>query len=320
MKVFTKTSLKSSLTTSLVWFVMCVLLCGWMTLFNFGGENITHNQIEFQKLLESKRSNLATEALTRARDAVDAAYKRDTISLGHRNAAETERANRERERYNVLSLNETQRHNLATESFSLQQLGETSRHNIALENEQSRANQASETLRREQNAEQKRSNIAQERIKQEALGETSRANRAQEALAYDRNVEQRRSNLANEQLTGERNFISLNSLAESQRANRAQEALRSQQLAQERELKERELADRYFWQDKVNQVIDNLFGGNYNETAKQVKTAAETGISILKGLGQEAGSKIQEGQGRYTNFLFDLTRGLLQPPQSIRIK
>lgn len=126
---------------------------------------MTHNQIEYWKLEESKRSNRANET--------------------------------ENKRHNVASEGETYRHNYATE-------GETNRHNTTTElidmskyYESVRSNRANEALTSERNsiergklAETIRSNQASEAVRQGTLNETVRHNKASEALGlYDTTVD-----------------------------------------------------------------------------------------------------------------------------------
>lgn len=158
---------------------------------------MTKNQIEYAKLLETNRANLAQEELTRKRDT-------GQLELGHLNLGETRRSNMAREV-------ETAQHNRATESLDSSKLGETSRHNAqqeALEamklSENSRHNRAQEVValqeadtRRAGVDETRRSNLAKE-------AETQRSNLARE-------IETQRSNVARE--------------TETNRSNTAQEAL-----------------------------------------------------------------------------------------------
>lgn len=173
---------------------------------------MTKNQIEYLKLREQQRSNLANEALTEKRDTT-------TRELGFANLGETNRHNLATERHNTLVLGETQRHNYAQEAHNAAVLDETSRHNLAMEahneriaTEQERSNRANESIKlgglsleasklfeqqrhsRVTEAEQERSNRARE-------SETSRSNRVREA-------ETRRSNIANEQENKRRNLAS----------------------------------------------------------------------------------------------------------------
>lgn len=120
---------------------------------------MTHNQIEYWKLEESKRSNRANET--------------------------------ENKRHNVASEGETYRHNYATE-------GETNRHNTTTElidmskyYESVRSNRANEALIGEKNdiergklAETVRSNKATEAVRRGTLKETVRHNKTSENLGF----------------------------------------------------------------------------------------------------------------------------------------
>lgn len=108
---------------------------------------MTHNQIEYWKLQESKRNNLATERETRRHNVVG--------------EGETYRSNVAKETISAGTLAENTRHNKASES-------ETYRHNAAAENETTRSNRARE-------AETWRSNLAKE-------AENYRSNRERERL------------------------------------------------------------------------------------------------------------------------------------------
>lgn len=123
---------------------------------------MTRNQIEYAKLLESKRANAANEALTLARDqaAKDLGFKQ---------------------------LSELRRHQVATEAISLDSNAENKRKNAA-----------DEAIRRMQLEETQRSNVARESLEGGKLAETRRSNQASEQLTSDRNVETARSNAAME--------------------------------------------------------------------------------------------------------------------------
>lgn len=226
---------------------------------------MTTNQIEYAKLLETRRNNLVLSDLTEKRDA-------NTFLLGQQNLDETRRANQAREQYNLdyldevgranraresqneRSLREQERANLAKEMYNLQYLGEVSRSNLANEDERKRSNLANEQLNRErlssedwyrrqqvylgsqnialgysQLEEQRRSNTARE-------NETYRANLARE-------VEQNRANVAHERLSAA-NYLQNkryqeDTLEETKRSNLAKEAetnrrnLRQEELTQQ---------------------------------------------------------------------------------------
>lgn len=159
---------------------------------------MTKNQIEYLKLRESQRANLAQEDLTRLRD-----QRSYAINLG--------------------TLAESQRHNVATEQQARASLDETSRHNLAGEQELKRHNIAGEQYNERALQEQSRHNAAQESIGRsqvgatyasialgyQQLGETQRANLAREAETNRSNVaretEMNRSNVAREEETHRHN-------------------------------------------------------------------------------------------------------------------
>lgn len=118
---------------------------------------MTHNQIEYWKLQETKRNNLATEQETRRHNVVG--------------EGETNRSNIAKEVISAGTLAENTRHNRASES-------ETYRHNAAAENETTRSNRARE-------AETWRSNLAREI-------ENFRSNKARERENYRSNREKER--------------------------------------------------------------------------------------------------------------------------------
>lgn len=148
---------------------------------------MTRNQILYQEAVEKRRSNLANEIATRARDA-------ETARSNLAREAETNRSNLANELLTANRDQETIRSHLATEA-------ETNRSNLARELETSRANQARE-------AETARSNRAQERMRQSDLDEQQRSNLARELentrAAVERERETNRANLATEELTAER--------------------------------------------------------------------------------------------------------------------
>lgn len=110
---------------------------------------MTANQINYWKLQEDRRSNLAKET--------------------------------EANRHNIVTEGETSRHNVATEQVSLGNLQETSRHNTATEQETVRHNTATE-------AESQRHNVASERFNISQLEENKRHNLSQEQLAGAENI------------------------------------------------------------------------------------------------------------------------------------
>lgn len=220
-----------------------------------GDDSITRNQIEFQKLVETKRSNQAQEAQTAARDAATAEYQKSTVSNDMAKLRETERSNRERERQSQISLDETARSNRAREDLTRVQNVEQSRHNLAVEQlqnltflENQRANLARE-------AETTRSAKERERLQGEQNAETRRSNLAREGLSLDQLSEQIRSNLAQEAIRERANELSELNLSESMRSHKVQEALKS-----------RELSDKYMWTDYANRLIDALIPSTDKES------------------------------------------------------
>lgn len=170
---------------------------------------MTKNQIEYNKLVETRRANIAQEDLTRMRD--QAAREAKLIELGesrrHNLAgealsqgslrvqegtlAESVRHNQRGEAISSAQLSESQRHNKASEAATLIDLSERGRHNLATEqaqlidlDERSRHNQVVE-------AETKRHNV---------VGEAEDAARTalQSALGYQSNAETARHNKAME--------------------------------------------------------------------------------------------------------------------------
>lgn len=99
---------------------------------------MTKNQIEYQKLLETRRANRAGEIITQARDM--AARDAKIVEL-----SEASRHNKALEGLQGRSLDETARHNLAGERVQQGQLSESIRHNKA--GEQLGSDTLSETTR-----------------------------------------------------------------------------------------------------------------------------------------------------------------------------
>lgn len=116
---------------------------------------MTQNQIDYAKLLETRRSNRAQEGLTSARD--QRAYE-----VNFFNAQENQRANLEKEKHNRAVLDETSRANRAKEVQAARELAENTRYhsmNVGLG-----YSQLAETSRanKEREAETHRSNVADE--------------------------------------------------------------------------------------------------------------------------------------------------------------
>lgn len=176
---------------------------------------MTRNQIEYNKLLETKRANTRNEELTSRRDEAAIAAKLSELGEASRHNAALEQLQRMHE-------NELLRHNAATEEATLIDLNERQRSNRAQETlgqrnlaEVSRANRARET-------EATRSNLARE-------AETNRSNVERERQGVISLEEQQRSNLARE--------------TETHRANKAAEALRGTEIAKSALLEEQKLLE-----------------------------------------------------------------------------
>lgn len=149
---------------------------------------MTKNQIEYLKLLETQRSNKATEEINRSRAATDR-----EIGLGQ--LAETQRHNIAGEQQQVAILGETQRHNVVSEQLQSTSISEAMRSNRAQEEISLKRQLEDERSNRAREAETERSNRSRER-------ETERSNRAQEAEYHRSNLareeETHRTNVANE--------------------------------------------------------------------------------------------------------------------------
>lgn len=202
---------------------------------------MTKNQIEYQKLQESKRANRAQEAETKRANLMNEELIRSrdtaTLDLRGRELQETQRSNQAREA-------ESFRSNLARES-------ENYRHNVAQERETSKHNRAQEelgyaniSLGYSNLVETRRSNQANERIRESELLERQRSNLANEAIGrrglineFIRNKETERSNRAREK---ENNRSNLAREEETHRSNLAREQQARDELA---ERKRRNTAD-----------------------------------------------------------------------------
>lgn len=184
---------------------------------------MTKNQIEYAKLLETRRANARQEELTDARD----------------------RAAREAR---VVELGETARHNVATERHNEAVLGETRRSNVARE--------AIETAK---NEESKRHNLEAERINLYSAQESARHNRQTEStesrkvdLGYAQLSEQARHNVAQESETQrsnisrevETNRSNVARETETKRANERREAIDMANAAKDAVLREQDLLER----------------------------------------------------------------------------
>lgn len=208
---------------------------------------MTKNQIEYQKLVETKRANQAQETITRMRDA-----NTHSVAVGQLNEAirhnyategqerqklyEMTRHNEATEQVALMSAQETARHNAAAEALQgqqitlgYQQLSETSRHNYAMENETNRHNVAVEN-------ESARANLARETIDRFNVDSLDRYRSSQIGLGYSELNEKRRSNMVYENLDSQRVSWQVHQgssqLMETHRANLANEQLIREKLAE----------------------------------------------------------------------------------------
>lgn len=268
---------------------LCVLILGGNNIY--GGDIITKNQIAYLQVKESMRSNKASEANTRERNANDAQYQRAQINLGWKQAEEAERANRAREAQQDKIIEETGRHNLATEYQSRAVLGETAKHNRAMEGYQ--AMQIEESRRHNLIGEQLQNLGLQ--YNYAALGETKRANLARESENYRSHVAQElettRANQAREQ-------EAILSRIEQSRHNQATEAQTAWYNQTQAQLKETELARKYpFWtaldtiaNGLVSYMRNEGYSGNVQDIIGGIVNGKELSV-------QERTKKLQE-----TNF------------------
>lgn len=174
---------------------------------------MTRNQIEYQRNVETQRSNQAQEALK------------------GRELEETQRSNKAREAENYRS-------NTAKEA-------ENYRSNYARERETSRSNRAQEGLMYLRDQEVARSNLANEVLKHQANLENVRSNQAREAENYRHNTvsesETKRSNLEHEAETRSKNFLDRQNqkdIAEINRLGRTESAAITAGSAEKRQDKQ----------------------------------------------------------------------------------
>jgi len=146
---------------------------------------MTNNQIQYWKLSEETRHNIATEGET---------YRHDVVTEG-----------------------ETNRHNLVTESISYDSLKENQRHNLAQEG----ISRANINLGYAQLDESKRHNIAQESVAYSTMVEQNRHNLAQESLTHETNQLKYDASIYG---TDHSTALGWRQLSESERHNKASEA------------------------------------------------------------------------------------------------
>lgn len=190
------------------------------------GGNMTRNQIEFWRNVETNRSNVAQEQETRRSNL---ARELETNRSNLANEKETNRHNLATERLSQIQSDrnwtlglqsniETQRANKAKEK-------ETKRSNLAREQENTQARLGDQAIRRRQ-ASTAQYDADTRRI---LAQETMRSNRNNEAIALSNLTETRRANISREQETRRSNVARE---AESYRANITSENLRRRELSE----------------------------------------------------------------------------------------
>lgn len=191
---------------------------------------MTKNQIEYQKHLETVRSNKARETETarsnkRNEDISSFVARSNDYWRGREYDTTT--------RYQLGSLAETQRSNLAREQetnrANLAKEAENYRSNLARETETARHNLASEQadLMRAQAAQtQASASVMQVNLGYAQLAETTRANQARESAILQSQAETARSNAARERLQAE-------AQAETRRSNLANIDLGQQKVSEQ---------------------------------------------------------------------------------------
>lgn len=215
---------------------------------------MTKNQIEYLKLRESQRANLAQEGLTRARD-------QRSYEIGLKTLAESSRHNLATEEQARASLDETSRHNLAGEGQAQRSLDESVRHNKATEQEMQRHNIVGEQYNAKYLAETGRHNVAQEAIGRSQVG----ASFANITLGYQQLGETQRSNQAREQETNRSNVAKETEIS---RHNKAGEAI-----------------DMYRNRNESQYKRDSIRQGDRKLTLDAWKTGIDGVGTLLKGVG-----------------------------------
>lgn len=215
---------------------------------------MTKNQIEYLKLRETQRSNLAQEELTRTRDS-------RSYEIGLGTLAESQRHNRATEEQARVSLDETARHNLAGEQLTRSSLDESIRHNQAVELEAARHNKVGESYNERALKESGRHNLAQEQIGRSQVG----ASYANITLGYSQLDETNRSNVARE--------------TETNRSNLARES------ETERHNQKGEAIDMYRNRNEAKYKRDLIRQGDQQLKLDTWKTAFQGANTIFKGIG-----------------------------------
>lgn len=279
---------------------------------------MTKNQIEYQKLVETKRSNIEQEKLTSLRDA-----RAHYVAMG--NLKETNRHNLATEGQERLKLEETTRHNNATEQIQLfvaqegqrhniesernqrEQIAlgysqlqesqrhnsaveaETYRHNIRVEDETQRANQVRESIDRFTADSLDRYRTQQIGLGYSQLAETARSNKAKESLntmsfnwqvhkESSQLMETARSNRANEQLIREK-------LYELQRANLESERINQQRADTETsrvsEINRHNVEQERQKDKELNISLGRAVTGGINDLASSGRNASQAALNSL---------------------------------------
>lgn len=168
---------------------------------------MTKNQIEYQKLKETQRSNRVGEKET-------GRHNLEVENQGQQQIDESKRHNRATEGVDLSRLAETERSNKAVESLRSRELAEISTHNRRTEGidisklqEQQRSNLANESLKREQNIETNRANIVREQQQWASINEQQVQNFRNYTIAVDELAEKVRSNQSNEMLKRQANYV-----------------------------------------------------------------------------------------------------------------
>lgn len=274
---------------------------------------MTKNQIDYNKLLEERRSNKQQEALTQVRD--QRAHQVAMLEYGekqrHNYATEQQAREDLAERMRNLDVTsaltrygaeETARHNRALEDLQGRSVQETERANRAKESEINRSNLANESIRRTQNAidsrrvnlgfsqldETIRSNLARELLTSQELAEIARSNVARETETNRHNVaaevELNRHNVASEDIGERANVIDTRNAA-----TREYEAKSGRIQAWARVLGST---------DDVTRAINGvktLIGGSTNESTESTSQRKETkGYEVSGFSGSKAGGRSEK--------------------------
>lgn len=280
---------------------------------------MTKNQIEYQKHLETKRSNLANEALTSWRDRTTASLKSQELSevARHNLAYETETS-----RHNRSTESETNRHNLVVEGQSLVSLGLQAR-DVATREKQAETQYGQlEVSQRQAAVSERLADIQSERlnidrdqlaisrllasinqqdantraylanIQSRLADETVRSNIARETETYRSNIaredETKRSNIAREDETYRSNIASesiasRNADTSAKRATIESVLAQSQVLTDQSRRNQMDAQTSYYGQENVRDWI-----GTIGSTVRDVSTSA---LNITRAINLFGGAK-----------------------------